>query len=243
MTSLSIITAVDPSRMQFLDEARASVESLKNIASRTVEWVVSVDGPADGTVRGADRVIYAGQRGGVSAARNLALAAATGNIIFTLDADDYLTASGVEELSVLLSNDESLGWVSGNCLNQRGERTVHWVEQSRLWTPGQLAANWTSPFSFHPNIVLFRRSLALRIGGWPGLRTNEDLAFVMALARQSPGMSCTQVVLTYRSWSGQTHKGPGWAADKLLAFEFITAVENTWRQDTGRPEIRNPLTQ
>ena len=240
MQSLSVVTAADPNRLNYLAATQESVDALKKFVEFPVEWVLTLDGPTLQHVDGPDVVVEAAGAGGVAAARNLALSVASGDVIFPLDADDLAEPSGISRLMALLDEREDLGWVSGNRLFVDGSRTPHWVEVEREWKPGEIGASWTSPFYFHPNCLLVRRTLALRAGGWPALRTNEDLALLFAVARLGNGCSTSEILLRYRKWSGQVTSDNSYPVDKALAFKFIEQVENQWRETLALPHIKNP---
>lgn len=99
----------------------ATIDSLKKQKREDVEFLFINDGSTDGTKAIIEEFAACDNRaklinqpnGGVSSARNTAIAAATGDYIYLLDGDDYLTDDGTDaiikyiELSdcdILLSN-------------------------------------------------------------------------------------------------------------------------------------------
>jgi glycosyltransferase involved in cell wall biosynthesis len=94
----------------YLGEA---IESVLNQSYRHVEIIVVDDGSDDGSrdvaTRYADAVRYARQeRAGNGAARNRAVALATGELFTFLDADDRFAPGALSRLAELLENDRAL---------------------------------------------------------------------------------------------------------------------------------------
>lgn len=239
MTTLSIITPVSPNSIEYFDDAAASVQDLRSAATFPVEWILCVDGYSSQVFVGPDSIVYNPEPWGVAAARNVALSQASGDVILPLDADDLLIPSGVIEMMKELSSADH-GWVAGNRRYIDGSRTPHWICDRQQWSPGHLAQHWMTPFVFHPNCIVVHRDLALGVGGWPALRTNEDLAFVFALARISSGCAIPDIMLGYRSWPGQMTRSPNYLLNKQNAFAYIETVENAWRRAKALPTIQSP---
>ncbi|MGL5829851.1 MAG: glycosyltransferase family 2 protein, partial [Angustibacter sp.] len=82
----SIITACLPSRSEHLADTAASVRAAKE--AMPLEWVLVIDGPGDVVAVDADIQLRLPRRCGISAARNVGLANASGDLIVPLDADD-----------------------------------------------------------------------------------------------------------------------------------------------------------
>ncbi|MCQ3814605.1 MAG: glycosyltransferase [Acidimicrobiia bacterium] len=240
MATLSIISAMSPDLTAYFDEVADSVNELRREAQFTVDWVLCVDGLSSQTFVGPDRIIHNPEPCGVAVARNIALSRAVGDAILPLDADDLLVVPGIIRMMEELSTS-AYKWIAANRISVDGGRTPHWIEQRQTWHAGELSPNWTTPFVFHPNCVMTHRSLALAVGGWPALRTNEDLAFVFALSRISAGCAIANVMLKYRSWSGQITKSPTYFANKRNAFHYIEVVENQWRKANSYPTIKSPI--
>ena len=167
---VSVLTAVAAGWEAWLPAAGDSVASARRAAGRVgveLEWVVCADG-AVAVEPGPDLVVSWRASRGVSAARNAALAAASGEWAVPLDADDELDGDGFAELlGRLVGAPASLGWVGANRVLLDGARTPHWFDAARGFAAGELAPRWSSPFTFHPNSWLVRRHLLLEIGGWP----------------------------------------------------------------------------
>jgi glycosyltransferase involved in cell wall biosynthesis len=97
----------------FLDEALASVAAQ---TMRDHETIVVDDGSTDAATRAAldqiDARVLRVRHGGVSAARNAGIAAATGELLCFLDADDRLRPTCFEKCCARFAADPELSFVS-----------------------------------------------------------------------------------------------------------------------------------
>ena len=183
------------------------------------EWVVCADGGADVRSCNADRIVGWRARRGAPAARNAALAAATGDWAVPLDADDELDPVGFGALLTVLTDCEpSIGWVGANRVLLDGGRTAHWFEAARAFAVGELSPLWSSPFPFHPNSWLVRRDVLAAAGGWPSTGVNEDLAAVLLVSEAVAGRVEPAVLTRYRVWDAQEIASAAYAEDKAAAF-------------------------
>lgn len=242
---LTVITPVNPARVDYLGEAAESVAATRESIGPTgwdLEWVVAFDGAAIESSRyGADVVVAISKHSGIASSRNIALGAATGDWVFPLDADDVLQPAGVAAaVRHAAKAAASIGWIATNRVFLDGARTAHWMPRAENWPAGRLSERWTAPFPFHPNSVLGRMSTARRIGGWPALPVNEDLAWALAMSEVSDGESITDVTLRYRVWPGQEVSGSGYVHDKQLAFNAIERSIGALRHSLGRAPISAP---
>lgn len=242
MTSIALVTPVTPSRAEWLGELADAIEELRSAAAgrHEVDWIVSTDGPEALKVSGADCICTV-LPGGPAAARTRAMAAARCEWVLPIDADDLPDTEGV--LAVLDHIDvlpPSVGWVGGGRVLLDGSATAHTRVAERDWGEGTLAEAWEAPFVFHPNSILVRRELALASGGWPALRVNEDLAFVLLISEIAPGRTVPQTLTRYRVWEGQTVGQSDYPAAKRVAFETIAELVNARRATKGRTIIAPP---
>lgn len=236
MPRLSIITPCDPARAQFLDAASASIDQARSAIE--LEWIVVFDGPPLGVFGLGDvQIAHAHQRG-VSAARNTALAAASGEFIAPLDADDLIVADGLLSAIEQFDAGEELGWVAANRVDlATGSPTKHWHGEQD-WAAGSLVSASAGPLPFHPNSIVARRELAERIGGWrPGRDFGEDMLFALECSELAPGRSVSSVMHEYRTWPGQTTASADYVDAYGTTSESILRHINRMRRQLGRAEV------
>jgi glycosyltransferase involved in cell wall biosynthesis len=143
---VSVLTAVGAGRESWLPAAGESVALARAAAGVELEWVVCADDGAKVDLpagRDPDRLLCCHGAGGVSAARNAALTAASGDWVLPLDADDELDPDGFRILlDVLADCPSTLGWIGTNRTLIGGGRTAHWFDARRSFAVGELAAGW-----------------------------------------------------------------------------------------------------
>lgn len=242
---VSVVTAILPTRSDFLPLCSASIEEFKSklLAERiALEWIVALDGPGDVTLPHWAKVVRLPSRCGPAIARNVALAEACGEWIFPVDADDIVEANCADDLvKAFIDRDSNIGWLATNRVLVGGEKTPHWFGEARDWAPGQLAKNWTSPFPFHPNSVIFRRRSGLEVGGWPAVPTIEDMALVLMLSELVAGASLPFITLQYRAWEGQEVRKASYDQAKTAALGVIEKTVNAFRRAHGRDPVVAPV--
>jgi len=147
----------------YLEEALRSVLAQD---CRPLEAIVVDDGSADNTTEvarsfGPPVRVLAQQHAGAGAARNTGVAAAQGELLAFLDADDLWTPHGLLRLADVLAGDPSLDLVFGQ------------VIEFRRATDGQVAES-PAVTGLLPGAALMRRSLFDRVGGFrTDLRVGE----------------------------------------------------------------------
>jgi glycosyltransferase involved in cell wall biosynthesis len=199
---------------QYLDEA---VDSVLSQTYQDFEIVIVDDGSTDpatrallvGYRRPRTRVIHA-QHGGVSAARNLAIANSSGAYLCALDADDRLEPTYFEKAVARLDADPSIAFVS--CwLRAFGAEDFEWKPErcdlpTLLWEDTVLTAS------------LLRREAIVAVGGYDTqmpLQGAEDWDLWLTLvARGYRGAILREVLFNYRrrpgslstvAWNGAGH--------------------------------------
>lgn len=161
----------------------------------------STDGSADAVQTYRDHVLYHRQpNGGISRARNEALALATGDVIAFLDADDLWPAESLAARLNALNGDESLGYVFGL------------VEQFvSPQTPAALAerhaAQITAPAPARlAGAMVIRRAVFDAVGGFDeSVRVGETIDWISRADHLGiPNRALNRIVLRRRLHSSNT---------------------------------------
>jgi len=154
-----------------------AIDSLLGQDYPALEVVVVDDGSTDGTPGVIDRyrgrvVAVRQDNAGVSVARNHGVAAATGDLLCFLDADDHALPGRVAAAVRAFEADPSLDLVDGLA-------GFFWTpelsDQQRRADPRYDAPFWREQLPAYIGTWLIRRSLWDRVGGFkPGMRFSED---------------------------------------------------------------------
>jgi glycosyltransferase involved in cell wall biosynthesis len=202
MTEDPLVSVVIPcfNHAHFLPQA---IDSVRRQSYPAIELIVVDDGSSDDTAAmarrlGADRVIRQPNRG-LSAARNTGLAAARGDLVICLDADDELIDDAVASGVAALRRRPDAAVIAAYCLliDEDGhalpsnppevDGTDVYAELLRrnfIWTPGA---------------AIFRRAALLRVGGFPvDVSPAADYAVYLAFAREGRLVVDSRVAVRYR---------------------------------------------
>ena len=191
---------------------REALESALAQTHRDVEIVVVDDGSTDDSATIAEgyapRVCCIRQdNAGPSAARNRALAVATGEFVALLDADDRYGPTKLARQVALLRAREDVGAVycgwrlvdaAGSKLPEHG-----WPHDEGDLTERLLMGNL-----FHPVSVVLRADAVARVGGFDiRCPVNEDWDLFLRLSRTGTQWACVDEALCdYRIHAGQSHQ-------------------------------------
>ena len=181
-----------------------SIGSAQRQTHPRVEVIVVDDGSTDSTTSTGERCgarVIRQKNSGVSEARNTGLAAASGDFVLFLDADDELLPHAVETgLAVLSSEREALCAVGrASSMNADGDD----VPSEPRPIVQELYREWLSEnFVPTPGAALFRRAPIQAIGGFEsGVGPAADYALYLRLARNRQVVDHGRIVVRYRSHS------------------------------------------
>lgn len=205
------------------------------------EHIVVVDGSTDGTeslarshaARDPRIVVLVQANGGASAARNAGLAAARGEWVLFLDADDTIAPDHLVRMLAHLEGGEHADVVC--CGYVRCDQTGR--ETERYPAPRLGTQPFRSIVSAPPTVihgVLARRSILQAVGGFdPELRTNEDWDLWLRLARSGARFAREPRQLAFY-WNA----GTSLTRDPVaMVRDVITVLDRARRPD---PRVANP---
>ena len=217
---MTLVSIIIPCYVKTAKQAELLEETLSTVDGQTItdyEVIVVDDGSppemSDEIARIGSRhprtTLLQQSNGGSALARNTGIAAARGDHLVFLDADDHLLPPGLETgLDALASHPEC-----GFTVGAREEMTfdgapVDWTvspppPQTDLYLP-LLGFEWyISP----PSSAMFRRSVVYDVGGFADPWGADDLDFYLRVARRHRAW-CTQgpAVTRYRRYSASSSR-------------------------------------
>jgi len=218
----------------------AAVRSVRDQRYPAVECIVVDDGSTDGTAALAAtmgvRVIEQRVNRGVSEARNAGLAAAKGELIVFLDADDELLPDGLALGVAALASNATAAAVVGRCeaMDSDGRALAvshHDVDASNLYS------EWLSRnFVWTPGAAMFRRRDLAAICGFPAtLGPSADYAVYLRLARTGRIVYLPAPIVRYRQHDASMSRD---AARMLRATLAALGRERAEAPSWAHPRIR-----
>lgn len=191
----------------------AAVRSVRNQRYPAIDCIVVDDGSVDDTAALARtmgvRVLEQGANRGVSAARNAGLAAAQGDLVLFLDADDELMPDGIARLAETLAAHPDATAAVGRCEAMDGAgnplpSSHHPIERLRLYD------EWLSHnFVWTPGAAMFKRAELARLGGFPAsLGPSADYALYLELARTKRIVGVPAAIVRYRQHDASMSRDP-----------------------------------
>ena len=209
--SLPTVSVVIPcfNQARFLPHA---IRSVFEQSHPPIECLVVDDGSTDETVAVAEllhaRVIRQ-PNSGVSAARNTGLAAASGELVVFLDADDALLPTALEREAAALAANPRLAAVVTRCeaMDEAGKAIPvvhHLIDTSDLYR------DWLSRnFVWTPGAAMFRRADVTAIGGFAeDLGPAADYALYLRLAREGRVAFVEGTAVRYRQHATSMSRDP-----------------------------------
>lgn len=238
MSTLQLITAVDPARAEHLAACATSVRSAVTFLRGRgwqVQWTVAVDGPGklprfhSGDHTTLRRLPH---RFGVAAARTAAfgLGDATVDWVTVVDADDLVVAPMLMEALTVTGN---ASWaVTNHSPLEAGAAAGPRIARSIPFPAGDLAGTWVRGWPFHPGNLLARASAVAAVGGWPAVPACEDAAMLLSLSEAFDGVALPHATLRRRTWPGQRSADAGFgdaARDGAWLTARLVNAARGWR--------------
>jgi glycosyltransferase involved in cell wall biosynthesis len=189
-----------------------AIASVRRQTRPPEELIVVDDGSTDGTSEVAAalgaRVLTQGNQG-LPEARNRGLAAAAGDCIVLLDADDELLPEAIERGLEALARHPHASAAVGRCRLMDAEGNELPARHHAI-DPHDLYRAWLSHnFVWTPGAAIFRSAALRRIGGFPsGLGGAADYAVYLRLARTATVIYHGQDVVRYRQHAGSMSRDP-----------------------------------
>lgn len=201
----SIITAVDPSRMDYFPDTIASIMEAR-AWSPNFEWIVQVDGEnadcaQEALVASAKiqaNLVHCGPGG----TRNFALERATGTYVRNLDADDILMPQALVDLEAFLRHYKYPTWaVTAVEYTEDGKTRIKGSDSvlDPVIPARELLRMWTDiTIPVHPTTLCIQSDVARALGGWMGLPASEDTGLLMAVSSLFDGGYLSIPTVLYR---------------------------------------------
>jgi hypothetical protein len=164
---------------------------------------------------------------GISVTRNLAMIRAQAPVAMGLDSDDTVMPDTLRRWAWIMNEDPSLAYIFGTPMIRLQERPDESPEPAESPLPagrleaGQISDRWLldRKMPLHPEGVMWRRSLALRFGGFTALPNGGDEALALALADAYPVFHDQ-----HPSWTHRVHQE---ATSLWLGGQEIRQVDGT----------------
>ena len=213
---ISIITAVDPSRIDFFSETIASVSEAMFLAP-SLEWIVQVDGKdadcAKEALKASAKIEANLVHCGPGATRNFALERASGMYVRNLDADDVLIPQAFVAFSAFLRRYDFPAWAVTAAADMQGGNTTTGrkdLVRGPVVPARELLRLWTDKLPVHPTTLCIQSDIARALGGWMGLPASEDTGLLMAASSLYDGCYLETPTVRYRISPIQMSSTEGW---------------------------------
>ena len=191
---------------------RSAIESALGQSPPPLECIVVDDGSTDETAvlaKSLGVIVLTQPNRGVSEARNAGLAAARGDLVVFLDADDELLPDALAHGTTALAAADGLSAVVGRCQVMDAQGRPLRAGQQAI-DPSNLYREWLSRnFVWTPGAAMFRRAALVRTGGFPaGRGPAADYAVYLRLARKNEVASHPREVVRYRQHDASMSRDP-----------------------------------
>jgi glycosyltransferase involved in cell wall biosynthesis len=227
-----LVTVVTPvfNTEQFLAEA---IESVLDQDYDPVEMIVvddgSTDGSADVAARYPEVTLIRQENQGQAVARNVAVAAGSGEFVTLLDADDMMAPGRLSTQVGFLTDNPEVAGVLGRqrVVLEKGAEPAPWMHDSRAEfdvdgaDTAALEAQGLTPF-YPPPTLTVRREVFDQIGNFdPTFRLGEDMDFLLRLKEAGLQLEPMDQLVLYRRVHGAnlTYDNDGVRKSVLRSFK------------------------
>ena len=210
MTPLASVVIPSYNRAHFLADA---MRSARRQTCGPIELIVVDDGSTDNTsevagVLGADRIVRQ-RNGGLSAARNAGLAAANGEFIVFLDADDELLDTAVADGIAALTRHADADCVLAQCLLMTRDGVPLPTNRPAVDATDLYRELLYRNFTWTPGAAMFRRLSIAAIGGFPvDVSPAADYAVYLTFARRGGLLFEPRDAVRYRQHDENMSRDP-----------------------------------
>jgi glycosyltransferase involved in cell wall biosynthesis len=224
---VAIITALAPRPGHRLLETHAALG-----ASRIdYEWLIQVDDEAAGELPimlvtdPRVRIEANGQRVGIAATRNRALARAEAPLVLNADSDDVPVPGAIDRLAIAFE-DPSVGLAFGDWIEHWPDRDP-WIPTPRFtpgWlAPGTLGRIWYDErwVPFHLAGAMWRTGAVLAAGGWSALPGGSDIGLLLGVDSVWAGAYVPGATFIYHHHASQTTASDAWRVQFEQDMHFL----------------------
>ena len=197
-TARALVTVVIPC----FGQARFLSDAIRSTAAGDFPTeVIVVDGVSTaGTARETPVVRHIPQpKGGLAAAKNHGLAAASGEFVIFLDPDDRLLTGAIDAAARALSARGDCAMAYGRAVMMGPDGAIWRTPEQPAVRSGHHAALLRTNLIWMPSMAIIRRDALDRVGGFrPGFDAAADYDLYLRLTARYPACDHGQLVAAYR---------------------------------------------
>ena len=230
---ISVITPISPDHKIFLPELAESVDLLKKITN--AEWIACCDGfPVEDLEINEiypDIKLENTKPEGIAMSRNRCLAAASGNMIAPIDADDIISPHGLGTAAETIKYDRHIGWcgyASQDFDATHQKARIIGEDAEKSWSINEcleyfleLSGEDVWFDAFRANCVVYFRDALEKAGGWPAMPILEDLATLFRVNRKHTGRQISNIGILRRQHKRQTTRTDNYLTEKIIWTRFM----------------------